>query len=240
MAVGLSQEAAKPYLARISPETVGVACINAPSSITLSGDKDAIEVLEKILKEDNVFVRQLRVQTAYHSHHMKVIAEDYLHAMGGLEHPKPAATGVTMFSSVTVTPITAQDLDATYWVRNMLSTVRFSEAVEALITQSSSGKGRRKAAMNYSAMIECGPSDALKGPVNQILAAIDEKLVTSAPYVSVLSRNVDAEVAAISAAGKLWAQGLKVNLSKINGSSTSTSQRSLANLPTYPWNHSRS
>lgn len=38
MAVGLSEEGAKPYLAQVAPEAVVVACVNAPSSVTLSGD----------------------------------------------------------------------------------------------------------------------------------------------------------------------------------------------------------
>ena len=239
MAVGLSPEAAEPYLARCEPETVVVACVNAPSSVTLSGDENAIDYLEKLLKDDGIFARKLRVETAYHSPQMRIIAEDYLNSMGTFDPPEDEAIGVTMFSSVTAAPIAAQDLNAAYWVSNMLNPVKFSAAVKALITQPSGGKGRRKTAMSYSVMIECGPSEALKGPLNQILAATDEKLVASVPYTSLLSRGVDAEVTAMQAAGKLWAQGLSVDLSMVNFQSLLTNHKALASLPTYPWNHSK-
>lgn len=240
MAVGLSPEAIKPYLACCESETVVIACINAPSSVTLSGDRNSIEHLEKLLKDDGIFARKLRVDTAYHSPHMRVIAEEYLDSIGTLEPPQAAVEGVVMFSSVTAAPVAAQDLNAAYWVSNMLNPVRFSDAVKAMVTQPSRSRVRRKAAMNYSAMIECGPAEALKGPLNQILAATDEKLVASLPYTSLLSRGADAEVTAMQAAGRLWAQGLNVDLSMVNFQSISTNHQVLASLPPYPWNHTKS
>lgn len=240
MAVGLSPVAVKPYLASCEPDTVVVACVNAPSSITLSGDKDSIDSLEKLLQASGIFARKLRVVTAYHSPHMRVIAEDYLNSMGHLESPQALMGGVIMISSVTAAPILPQDLNAAYWVSNMLNPVLFSDAVKTLITQPPGSRIRRKAAVSYSAIIECGPAEALKGPLSQILSAVDEKLVASIPYTSLLSRGMDAKVTAMQAAGRLWAQGLKVDLSMVNFESHATNHKALANLPTYPWNHSTS
>jgi NADPH:quinone reductase-like Zn-dependent oxidoreductase/NADP-dependent 3-hydroxy acid dehydrogenase YdfG len=241
LAVGLSEESALAYLARVHENSAVVACINSPSSVTLSGDEDSIDHLQKMISEDGIFARKLRVKTAYHSHHMTIISDDYLAALEFLTPSQcKESSGVTMFSSVTAAPINAEDLDAAYWVRNMVSTVRFSEAVKALITQSAGGRSRRKAAVSYAAAIEIGPSDALRGPVSQILSATDERLATSVLYTSILSRGIDAEISALTAAGKLWAQGLTIDLHVVNfQSSPMSTHQTLGNLPPYPWNHSK-
>lgn len=194
-----------------------------------------------MMTKDDVFARRLRIATAYHSHHMQCIAEDYLESMGHITPPQGKPSNITMFSSVTGAPITAADIDAEYWVKNLLGTVKFADAVKALVTQPVNAKSRRKIFVPYSAMIECGPAEALKGPLNQILAATDEKLLASVPYIGILARNQNAEVTAMKAAGRLWAQGIKVDMSQVNfqGSESLTKRTALVNLPPYPWNHSK-
>jgi acyl transferase domain-containing protein len=59
-----------------------VACINSPSSTTITGDREAVERLQKALEEDSVFNRLLKVDTAYHSHHMNAVAPRYKEALG--------------------------------------------------------------------------------------------------------------------------------------------------------------
>jgi malonyl CoA-acyl carrier protein transacylase len=239
MAVRLSPEACESYLQRVRPGSVVVACINSPASVTLSGDEDAIIELEGLISADSAFARRQRIPTAYHSHHMQIVADDYLASMGTLETAtKPS--NVTMFSSVTGAPIAASEIDAQYWVKNLLSTVRFSEAVRAVLTQPVNPKSRRKVFVPYAAVLECGPAEASKGPLNQILATTDEKLVAFVPYVSIPSRNQDGAITAMKAAGRLWAQGISVNLLQVNfQDSTATACKSLINLPPYPWNHGK-
>lgn len=64
-AVGLSTEEAKGYLL----DGVVVACENSQQSVTLSGDKEAVEKICHNIQADNadVFVRLLKVEMAYHS-----------------------------------------------------------------------------------------------------------------------------------------------------------------------------
>lgn len=240
LAVGLSADTCELYLQRVRKDSVVIACINSPASITLSGDEDAIIELEDLLNHDNVFARRLRVPTAYHSHHMQVVAHDYLMSMGELKTTKAVSSNTTMFSSVTGAAITPAEVNAEYWVKNLLGTVRFSQAVQAVLTQPVNAKSRRKVFVQYNGVMECGPTEALKGPLNQILAATDEKLVASVPYVSMLSRKQDAEITAMKAVGRLWAQGISVDLLQVNfQDSTTATLKSLTNLPPYPWNHGK-
>ncbi|KAK3169769.1 hypothetical protein OEA41_009153 [Lepraria neglecta] len=66
-----------------------LACINCPSSITISGNEAAIAVLEEEAKRRSLFHRRLHTDLAYHCHHMQLVAEDYRSSIG---HLSPAAT----------------------------------------------------------------------------------------------------------------------------------------------------
>jgi acyl transferase domain-containing protein/NADPH:quinone reductase-like Zn-dependent oxidoreductase len=242
MAVGLSETDVQPYLDKVPLHTVVVACINSPSSVTLSGDKDKVAELETIFQEAGIFARKLRVKTAYHSPHMSTIADDYLAAIAGIE-TLDGSKRVTMFSSVTGKVLDPTELKPSYWVANMLGTVRFSSAVAALLSQPANpeAKGaRRKAVVRYSAVVELGPAEALKGPLVQVMNGINSRLTASVPYTTLLSRNVDAEQSALAGAAYLWAHGLNVDLDRINFPLGSNEPlQSLASLPPYQWNHNK-
>ena len=59
MAVGLSKEESLPFLAALTEGKAVVACSNSPSSITISGDKAAIDELYFILEGQKIFARKL-------------------------------------------------------------------------------------------------------------------------------------------------------------------------------------
>jgi acyl transferase domain-containing protein len=82
LAVGLGSEDSELYIERLTcGATAVVACINSPSSTTIAGDVPAVEELEALLKANDIFARRLKVDTAYHSHHMNPIAERYHEAL---------------------------------------------------------------------------------------------------------------------------------------------------------------
>lgn len=57
---------------------VSMAASNAPSSVTLSSNLDAIEETKGVLTAKKIQARQLIVDTAYYSHYMLKYAEAYL------------------------------------------------------------------------------------------------------------------------------------------------------------------
>lgn len=75
MAVGMSYRQALEFCQqdRFRGRIV-VAASNARSSVTLSGDADAIDEAKEMLDQDQTFSRVLKVDKAYHSHHMKPCA----------------------------------------------------------------------------------------------------------------------------------------------------------------------
>ncbi|KAL2195758.1 PKS01 highly reducing polyketide synthase [Corynascus similis CBS 632.67] len=219
-----------------------IACENSPASVTVSGDADAVEQLEALWKAKGVFARRLRVDVAYHSPHMQAVAREYLEAIadvapgpgiGKKTKEKTAAgadSGCVMYSSVTGQLVgDASELGAAYWVRNLISPVRFSTAVQNLV------KASKGSAANV--FVEVGPHPALQGPTTQSLQAIG---VTDVQYLSPLKRDYDAKEAALGLAGSLFARGFPVNLAAVNQIQVLGMPRTLTDLPPYPWDHSRS
>src|SRR6186713_3225 len=107
----------------------------------------------EMLSLDGVFNRLLKVDTAYHSHHMQKVADTYLRCLGEIEHQN---TKIPFFSSVS-TKTKVPDLGADYWIRNLVSPVRFSDAlIEAT---------KSDIFANSLSVLEIGPHSALLGPI---------------------------------------------------------------------------
>lgn len=246
LAAGVSEDEGEAYLRDVQGGTgarVVVACVNSPSSITLSGDAEVITKLEAAITRDGKFARRLRVSTAYHSPHMKDVAQGCLDAMHSVGLSQPVATMTPMFSSVTGQRIHHEEIDESYWIRNMCQPVRFSDAVANLFVKAEpSGKRKhRRRVENWASIVEIGPHSALKAPVTQIYQHIDSSGQTRTPaYVSVLVRGQHAVQTALGTAGTLWALGRQVDLAKVNlEAEAARKPRLTTELPPYPWNHTR-
>lgn len=201
LAAGITEEEANEYLTSVALESVVVACVNSPNSVTLSGDAGVITQREFTISAHGKFARKLRVITAYHSPYMRSVADRCLRAMqnAGVSHITQFVEGreaIPIFSSVTGQLLDPAELDPTYWIRNMCGTVRFSPAVANLLTgnTNSSLKCRtasRKAVVKWDALIELGPHSALKAPLVQIMEGVDSKLPSQLVYTSLLLRKED-------------------------------------------------
>lgn len=234
LSVGLSEEDVRPYLDKL--ENVGIACVNSPSNITLSGDGLNLATLEKHLQSENVFARKLKVEVAYHSPDMRVIADEYLDSIKDIQI-LPTTSAPVMFSTVTGALVSSSELDASYWIRNLVSPVQFSTALGAMFPASSSGARRRQHdGLPLDTILEIGPHSALQGPLRQILAKNGR--TDGVDYVSVLIRGKDAVVSSLEALGGLWMKGQSLKFSHINQLDTDSEPiRPLNNLPNYPWEY---
>ncbi|KAK4118277.1 putative polyketide synthase [Parathielavia appendiculata] len=250
LATGLGPEDAEKYIARLTKGNATVACINSPASTTLSGDADAIDELEQLIKADGAFARKLRVDVAYHSPHMHVIAEQYRQALGDLVPLAEADNDdeysrVRMFSSLTGQEVKNSELGAQYWVANMTGQVNFLGAVQGLLSFSDDkGTGKRRAAKKafVQHLIEVGPHAALKGPLRQILDhdSLKGLAASDVSYGAVLQRGKDACESALAMAGRLFQIGLPVDISCVNGDPEPGRSLDgfLVDLPPFSWNHS--
>lgn len=239
MAAGLSEDDANDEIARLNTGfgKVAIACINSPRSVTFSGDTPAIERLHSRLVANGVFARILRVDTAYHSYHMQAISEEYLDRLRRAHvtalEPKQR---IPMFSSVTEQTIEWNQLGPEYWVKNLVSCVRFSGAIEKLSLSMT-----RSIPHAAKILLEIGPHSLFKLPVQEALDTTFGDRLPSIEYTSVLIRGQRADISALQVAAQLFAAGYPVDIHTANFPIKQRYPLSvLTDLPQYPWNHSRS
>ncbi|KAG9606254.1 polyketide synthase, partial [Aureobasidium melanogenum] len=237
MAVGLSDVDAMPYLEGLKAGKAVIACVNSPTSITISGDASAVDELHAILEAKGVFARRLAVEVAYHSHHMQLVSKQYKLA---IQHIKPdSGSEVVFYSSVTGERLSTTALDADYWVANMVGQVKFAQAFQALYLDRKAARERRRrtSPTALDITVEIGPHSALAGPIKQIVKSnlvIDK---VKPPYFSALMRNIDAEDTIFNLVCQLIEHGYEVDCSAVRASLGNKSSKVLVDLPPYAWNH---
>lgn len=231
LAVGTSFEDAEELCNdEVFKGRVNVAACNSFSSVTLSGDEDAITEMEEIFEDENKFVRRLKVDKAYHSHHMLPCSKPYLDSMKpiSVRTERQESSCVWVSSVYPDRPLDdIASVDASYWVDNLLSPVLFRQAVE-----------RAMSLGPFDGAIEVGPHPALKGPVRETL----QSLKVDVPYVGLLQRNSDAIQSISNALGYLWTylDNLTIDFDRYESAMGGpASYRFLSDLPVYRWNHSQ-
>ena len=225
IAVGTGPDAIKPLLKTLKGYAT-VACVNSPSSVTVSGDAPAIDELAEILEAKQLFNRKLKIDVAYHSDHMKNVAEAYL---SSIESIKPSNTATaTFFSSVTGQIAQPSDLGAAYWVQNLTSPVLFANALSKMCVDEES---------RPNLLMEIGPHSALKGPILDTMKNLGS-ITTKIGYAPTVVRNTNPAQSVQDAAGAAFVRGATLEIKKINFPVSGAETRSfLRDLPRYPWQH---
>ncbi|KAK0701265.1 hypothetical protein B0H67DRAFT_655916 [Lasiosphaeris hirsuta] len=239
LAVGASPATVEQHISKIGGEhgRMRIACFNSPASVTVSGDATAVDKLVDALEAEGTFNRKLMTNgAAYHSHQMEPLASEYASHLAALKPSRAGLSPVRMVSSVTGQEVGDEDvLDGEYWVRNLLSPVLFSQAVAVMSEQ-------RHAGEPVDTIVEVGPHSQLGGPVKQILKTRSKDL-GEVGYTHTLRRGSDADESFLRCLGFLCIQGSPVRVGDLNrndnGSHQPESLRLLADLPPYPFDHSR-
>ena len=241
VAVGVGEDGARAYLDKLTDETgtAVVACVNSPSSITISGDEGAVEAILGMANDGGVFARRLKVDTGYHSHHMMPIAEPYQQALQAAlseetEKKEDTELNVIYSSPVTGGRITSakQLAQPEHWVGSLVQPVQFVKSFTDMVLGE---KG--DASSNVDVVLEVGPHTALGGPVKEILGKPEFEGVSVA-YVGSLVRNEDARESMLTMAMNLLKKGLEINLPQLPSPVKAYEPHVLTDLPSYPWNHS--
>ncbi|KAI1181174.1 ketoacyl-synt-domain-containing protein [Nemania sp. FL0916] len=229
IAVGGSKEEFEPLISEVKSGEIRIACHNSPTSLTISGDEAGIDELKKIAEEKQLFNRKLFVDTAYHSHHMNLLAKDYQESISDVQ--PPVSTDVRFHSSLLGRRIDGLELEPSYWVQNLTCAVRFNEAVQSMLQPID---GHRT---GVNMLLELGPHSALQGPLKQILKAVGGD-AAKVPYISALARKKDAVETALDVAASLFTKGAVLDFEAINFPKQCKSPMLLNDLPRYPWNYS--
>lgn len=235
MSVNLPESDVASYLKKrgLGTDTdVYVACINSPFNVTMSGDETVIDEIKDHLDREGIFAQKLRTGVAYHSPAMSPIAEEYLDCLGSLESSAKVESNIFMVSSVTGQRIAAASLgQAQYWVDNLLSPVRFTDAVQYIVVAAPKADSLR----GISDFVEIGPHSALRRPVVETVS--EAKGGRNFRYSSMLSKFEPPSKTTLNLAGQLFARGYPVSLTAVMKHDQETGF--LVDLPPYPFDHSQ-
>ena len=230
LAVGMTEDEASSELEAYTGQ-VCVAAINSPTTLTLSGDAPAIGRIKADLEKKGIFVRQLQVEKAFHSHHMAPYASMLEYHLRGIK-PRPAKC--RMFSSVTARLVDATKMGGDYFAANLVGQVRYADALTGTLLDETEEQC-------VDMLIEIGPHPALKGPSRQTMQALKLDI----PYIASLTRGVPDFEALLSCAGQIFAHGYPVKLDIVNSDLYYETNGMVSNylagrkltLPSYTWDH---
>lgn len=204
------------------------ACENSPSSVTLSGVLEELRSVMAAIKKarPHVLATILKVDKAYHSHHMAEVSEAYSQMMA-----KSGVSGrplsLPFFSSLTGKLLQGsgkthgEQLGPAYWRMNLESPVLFSTAISNILDSTN-------VTLDNPIFLEVGSHSGLSAPIRQILTHKS----SAAPYIATLRRQQNSVEGLLTAIGKLWTLNVNVDFAALipHGSC-------LPDLPRYPWDH---
>ncbi|MDH4391434.1 MAG: type I polyketide synthase, partial [Aquabacterium sp.] len=174
-ALGVSAEEARAAIERVGG-FLELAAINSPSAVTVAGDRVQLEQLCAELTEAGRFARMLTLDYPFHTQAMDGIQEGLLKGLAGL---KPDASTCPFVSTVEGRVIDGQQLDATYWWRNIREPVVFEAGTTHLLVE-----------LGITGLIEISPHPVLRDYVLQTAKARD----TAAQVLTTLRRPREGQV----------------------------------------------
>ncbi|GAA1952195.1 type I polyketide synthase [Amycolatopsis minnesotensis] len=191
---------------------VGIAAVNGPKAVVVSGTEDAVLAVVDQVRALGRRTQRLRVSHAFHSHLMEPMLAEFAGIAGRIAYRAPE---LPVVSNVTGALATGDELrSAGYWVRHVREAVRFAAGVESLRAQ------------GVDCFVEVGPDAALTSMVSETVRG-------EAPVVAVGRRDRDEADALAAALAKLHVEGVDVDWAAVGGAGRDV------DLPTYAFQRSR-
>ncbi|WP_107645732.1 type I polyketide synthase [Streptomyces formicae] len=193
-------------------EHVGIAAINGPDSLVLSGSAEQVLALADRLEAQGRKVTRLRVSHAFHSPLMEPMLAEFRRVVEGTTAHPPT---LPIVSTLTGAPVGADELASPdHWVHHVRQPVRFADGVTALVAQ------------GVTTMVEVGPGGAL--------TAMGQDSAPDAVFVPSLRSEHPEPDALTRAAAHLHVRGAGIDLTAVIGG-----RGTMVDLPTYAFQHDR-
>ena len=214
LAVGVSVEEGRKLIEGHDGR-VSIGAVNGPEMLTLSGDTEPLQAIAKLLEARGVFNRPVRVQVAYHSHHMEPIKEVMLRGLAKV----PCGVATTpLYSTVSGRKETGTHLSADYWFRNARQPVLFTDGLAAMLKD------------GFDTFLEIGPHPLLVAGAE----ALFQKQNADAIIGPAMTRREPERVIFLHSLARLAARGANVDTTVLFGAG-----RRYVRLPKNPWQHTR-
>ncbi|MGW0103626.1 acyltransferase domain-containing protein, partial [Nocardia sp. NPDC003354] len=195
---------------------VGVAAVNGPAAVVVSGAVEALDEVERVWRERGVRTRRLTVSHAFHSPLMEPMLAEFRAVLHGLTFATPL---LPVVSNVTGALADAGEIcTPEYWVRHVREAVRFADGIAAL------------RAAGVDTFLEVGPQSVLTAMTADVLP--DDEAVLA---VAVQRRDRPEAQALLHALAELHVHGMPVTWTQWFAD---TGARRV-DLPTYAFQHQR-
>lgn len=208
-------------LAEVQPhlnDGLFLAAVNAPEACSVSGSLEAIGELEQKLRHERIPASRLRTSHAFHSPHMLPAVDPFVRLVETLELKVPS---IPFASNVTGTWIKPEEAtDPSYWGRQLLQTVRFSD-------------GLRTVAQGDSVLLEVGTGRTLAS-FAPLCVADPARVMAFASLPHSSGKGSEMETL-LQAAAQLWCACVPLDWSSLYQGE----QRKKVTLPLYPFERTR-
>lgn len=232
IAVEISENEIDSLLKNNQCTEISVACVNGPNSTTLSGSKEAILQFKDRLDEHSIPNRVLNVDVAYHSQHMREVAQQYQMYLGSIDYCPSTA----MFFSTVSGACKVSQFDASYWTENLTSKVSFYGALKECVSNLS--RDLQELQKSSISFLEIGPHRVLANLIKQAMSGLSSPPAYA--YNSTLSKGSESLRSFQSLVGHLFEQGLELNPQSLDDlHANNNCPKQLLDLPQYPWDHSK-
>ncbi|MEU8465524.1 type I polyketide synthase [Streptomyces sp. NPDC029003] len=195
---------------------IGIAAVNGPNSTTVSGEGAAVEELVASCASRGVRARLIKSTVPGHSPLLDRFEGPMTDGLGEIT-PRPST--VALYSTVTGDLIGPEEMDASYWFRNLRRTVRFEAAMRRVIEH------------GHGTVIEISPHPVLLVAVEETADA----LAAAPVVVGTLSKHDGGTGRVLTSLAELYVRGLPVDW---EAALAADRPRRIA-LPTYPFQRQR-
>jgi acyl transferase domain-containing protein/surfactin synthase thioesterase subunit/acyl carrier protein len=188
---------------------LSVAAVNAPQSVVVSGEIEAVDDFLRLLEDEKFVGKKLAVSHAFHSSLIDPILDELEVASSGVQFKAPAIP--------TVSNLTGRFLEdaptGLYWKQHARGVVQFAKGMETLLE------------LGCATFLEVGPGNTLLGLGRQSAPGVE------GPWLASLSRHRDDTEEVLESLGRLFAAGRSISWKPFE--SPRASRR--VPLPSYPF-----
>ncbi|GLX22913.1 type I polyketide synthase [Streptomyces lavendulae] len=179
-------------------DRLALASVNGPQSTVVSGDPEALDELMTACEADGVRARRINVDYASHGPQVESIREEVIGLLAGIE---PRTAEVPFFSTVTGEWADGSELDAEYWYTNLRRTVRFQDAIGALLER------------GHGLFVEASAHPVLTIGVQETIEAAGASAVT----LGTLRREEGGPQRFLASLAQAWTHGAPVDWQAVHG-----------------------
>ncbi|MYX14680.1 SDR family NAD(P)-dependent oxidoreductase [Streptomyces sp. SID8374] len=192
IAVEASEETVAPLLADCG-DRAGIAAVNGPTSLVLSGEEETVTAIAALLADAGHRTKRLRVSHAFHSPLMEPMLAEFRQVAEILSYAPPA---IPVVSHLTGRLATTDELcSPEHWVRHVREAVRFRDGMRWL------------AAQGVDTFLELGPDPVLSAMGRDCVTDTTPGAATGPAFVSALRRGHDEPRQLLSALAVAYTRG---------------------------------